>query len=373
MTELRRVVEDNWSRPLLTKRMVGASCEVFFDFEWKEVVGHGYPRFRGLQDLSLAIAERAKNVNHRPVIVLTTADDQPPFQEFFSSGTYIAAVRIDDFLETTVNHDRSALFFLNQLSRQGRQAPLSASLRALESAALEDVERTVETIVSEGGTSLLEALLRAAETGLQEQLASSDIATLSEMFAQNSDNLLARVADASRKATAIAEFDKLLTADAREQRFQSWFQRNAWVMGTTCVRILDDRRIDIENIADYVVESFDGFADVVEIKRPGLPFWASNKDHGNYVPHQELVKAITQAQNYQLELEREMDSVKTKRRLEGVPIAKPSSLLIHGRSADWDEEQFTAQRVLNAGLSNVSVLTYDQVLKRARALTGHDQ
>lgn len=352
--------------------MVGASCDLFFDFEWRGVIGHNHPRFHGLQDLSLAIKERARIFDHQPVIVLTTAEEEPPFQEFFSQGVYIAAVRIDDFLQTTVDHDRSALFFLNQLSlsRQSGLASLPVSLRALESATSEDIERTVETIISEGGTSLLEALLRSAEIGLQKQLLSSDIATLSEVFASNDATLLARVAETSRKAEAIRVFQGLLDADAAEQSFQNWFQANAWVMGTTCVRILDDRRIDVENIADYVVESLDGFADVVEIKRPGLPFWATTRDHGNYVPHQELVKAVTQAQNYQLELEREMDSGKTRRRLKDVPIAKPSSLLIHGRSADWDEEQLTAQRVLNAGLSNVSVLTYDQVLKRARALTG---
>ena len=43
------------------------------------------------------------------------------------------------------------------------------------------------------------------------------------------------------------------------------------------MRILDERTIDTENVADYLVEAYDGFLDIIEIKRPGggLRFWAA--------------------------------------------------------------------------------------------------
>jgi hypothetical protein len=46
------------------------------------------------------------------------------------------------------------------------------------------------------------------------------------------------------------------------------------------------------------------------------------------------------------------------------------SLLIHGRSNDWIDKEFKAQRLLNAGFTNLNVITYDQVLRRAKVIMG---
>jgi hypothetical protein len=48
-----------------------------------------------------------------------------------------------------------------------------------------------------------------------------------------------------------------------------WFAENDWVLGSDFVRVLDERAIDTENVADYLVEAYDGFLDIIEIKRPG--------------------------------------------------------------------------------------------------------
>jgi hypothetical protein len=85
-----------------------------------------------------------------------------------------------------------------------------------------------------------------------------------------------------------------------------------------------------------------------------------------------LVAAIIQAQNYQFELEGEISNLKTLERF-GIAIAKPSALLIHGRSYDWIDKQFEAQRLLNAGFTNLNVITYDQVLRRAEIMIGRNR
>ncbi len=167
-------------------------------------------------------------------------------------------------------------------------------------------------------------------------------------------------------------YETLLAADANEHNFQPWFQQNAWVLGSDCVRILNTRKIDLHNVADLLVESYDGHADVVELKRPGLGFWRTKKDHDNLVPHSQLLAAIVQAQKYQFALERRIDSIEARKDLQGKSIAKPSSLLIHGRSNDWTDEQFEAQRLLNAGFTSLRVVTYDQVLRRAKIIMGRN-
>lgn len=176
----------------------------------------------------------------------------------------------------------------------------------------------------------------------------------------------------ARRARAIDEFTAMLSEDRVEHDWQTWFQENDWVLGSEFVRVLDDRRIDVQNIADYLVEAYDGFLDLVEIKRPsgGLEFWAPTKDHGNYVPHSDLTKAITQASNYLFEVEREANSLKFLERTRGVRTIKPRCVLVFGRSANWNDEQHRACRIMNSTMHNLTVLTYDHVEKRARRMLG---
>jgi len=89
----------------------------------------------------------------------------------------------------------------------------------------------------------------------------------------------------------------MLNQDLHEHDWQKWFEHNDWILGSEFVKILDEREIDTDNIADYLMQAYDGFLDIIEIKRPakGLKFWADKKNHNNYIPSSELVKAITQA------------------------------------------------------------------------------
>lgn len=175
-----------------------------------------------------------------------------------------------------------------------------------------------------------------------------------------------------QRLRAIEEFEALLAADAREQAWQQWFTTNSWVLGTDFVRILEERTIDPDNVADYLVEAYDGFLDIVEIKRPGggLRFWASALDHGNHVPSHDLVKALTQASRYIYEVEREINSQKFFERVGEVRTVKPRCVLLFGRSDTWDDEQRRAYRILNASYHNLSIMTYDHVLSRAKRMLG---
>ena len=164
----------------------------------------------------------------------------------------------------------------------------------------------------------------------------------------------------------------MLSENLVENRWQEWFEENTWVLGSEFVRVLDERIIDTKNISDFLMEAYDGFLDIVEIKRPegGIDFWAAKLDHGNYVPSQNLVKAITQSAKYVNEVEREANSIKFLNRVDGVRTVKPRCILIYGRSEDWDREQVESYRRLNSGYHNLSILAYDHVLARAKRIAG---
>ena len=173
-----------------------------------------------------------------------------------------------------------------------------------------------------------------------------------------------------KKIAALEEYEASLAKDHPESYWQSWFSENKWLLGSDFAQIIDERRIDTENIADYIMKAFDGFVDLVEIKKPnGLPFWAGSKDHGNYVPSAELIKAITQCLNYLRAIEEEANSVKFVQKTKS-KVIKPRCILIYGRSDSWNDEQREAYRVLNAAYNQLSILTYDHLLVRAKNVLG---
>ena len=179
----------------------------------------------------------------------------------------------------------------------------------------------------------------------------------------------------AHRARAVREIEEMLSQDLREAPWQRWFQTNSWVLGSQFVRILEERHIDTQHISDFLMEAYDGFLDVVEIKRPegGLAFWAPALDHGNFVPSSDLTKAVSQASRYIYEVEREANSVKFLERVGGVKTVKPRCILVFGRSNDWTDKQTEAYRILNASYHNLTVLTYDHVVARARRIAGLEE
>jgi hypothetical protein len=176
----------------------------------------------------------------------------------------------------------------------------------------------------------------------------------------------------AKRIHAINEFEKMLVNDCREEAWQKWFEKNPWILGSDYVEILDERRIDTHNIADYLMKAYDGFLDIIEIKRTStdMVFWSNSLDHNNYVPSTFLIKAITQSLNYLYEIEREANNHKTLERLGYTKIVKPRCILIFGRSIEWNEEHFKAYRILNASYTSLTIMTYDQVLSRAKHILG---
>lgn len=161
---------------------------------------------------------------------------------------------------------------------------------------------------------------------------------------------------------------KLIEANAVEWEFQKWFEANLWVFQADAVTCLDDHRIDVKHFADLLFRSVDGCVDLVELKRPHAQCWRGTQDHGNWVPHWELTAALTQVWNYQKGLEKEMDRICTRERLQTAVILRPHATLILGRSNCWGPKHFEAQRLLNSSLHGVTVITFDQALERAERI-----
>ena len=72
------------------------------------------------------------------------------------------------------------------------------------------------------------------------------------------------------------------------------------------------------------------------------------------------------------EVEREADSHKFFQRVGGVRTIKPRCTLIYGRSGDWTTEQQEAFRILNSSYHNLTIMTFDHVIERAKRILGQN-
>lgn len=174
-----------------------------------------------------------------------------------------------------------------------------------------------------------------------------------------------KMIEISDRKKALEEFIKNYNEDVVEKTWQKWFEDNNWVLGTDFVKISDDRRIDVENISDFIAENLDGYIDVIEIKRAGesANFFEAKEDHGNLVPSSSLTKAITQLTNYLASLEKKANDIDVSKRLG--KILKPRGILIFGNSKSWSEKEYEAYRLLNSSLTNITIYTYNMIYKRA--------
>lgn len=174
-----------------------------------------------------------------------------------------------------------------------------------------------------------------------------------------------------RRKRSLDEFEENIDADNDERFWQEWFSKNKWFFGSDFSKILDERDIDVNHIADYIAKSNDGFVEIIEIKKPnGMNFWSSSPDHDNLVPSIALVKAITQCENYVYAIEQKINCIDFSERVDGVRIVKPKCLLVFGRSSDWTDKEKIAYRLLNSSLNHVYVITYDLLLERAKINLG---
>lgn len=174
-----------------------------------------------------------------------------------------------------------------------------------------------------------------------------------------------KIIELSDRKKAIEQFRENFQQNATENVWQKWFEENSWVLGTDFVRTSADRRINVNNISDFIVENIDGFVDVIEIKRPSesMIFFENKEDHGNLIQSRELTKALTQLSNYLVELEKKSNDIDTTKRIG--KILKPRGILIFGNSRTWTDKEFSAFRILNSSLSNITVYTYNMILHRA--------
>ena len=150
-----------------------------------------------------------------------------------------------------------------------------------------------------------------------------------------------------------------------EEVWQKFFTKNDWILGQNIISLADSRSLDEHNTTDIPYRSIDGFLDIIELKLPSVDLWSQSDNSIS----SKLTKAIMQCMRYERAAEKKSNDNDKIREL-GCEIVKPRLTLVIGRSNNWSDQQKESFRLLNSSLTNISILTYDHVLLRAKRLVG---
>ncbi len=203
-----------------------------------------------------------------------------------------------------------------------------------------------------------------------------DLMTSGQLTTEAVDNLAAAAQHAKYKA-ALAELAGMVsgapakakkgggTGPFNEHVYQKWFEDHTWVFGTEYIRRIDFRAIDPHATLDFILETADGYFDVLELKTPHVPVLVYDASHKTWYWSTDVAKVIAQAAKYLNAIERSADRIY---RDEKVAIVRPRVRVVIGRSQGWNEEQREAFRRLSATLHGIDLLTFDHVMVRAQQL-----
>src|SRR3989339_992037 len=100
-------------------------------------------------------------------------------------------------------------------------------------------------------------------------------------------NLYASIKHIKNKQ-ALDKLNELIKEQVNENEFQNWININTWVFGTEYIKKYDTRKIGIHSQADFIVESLDGFTDLVELKKSDFKLFEKDTSRNCYYPSKDL-------------------------------------------------------------------------------------
>lgn len=190
---------------------------------------------------------------------------------------------------------------------------------------------------------------------------------LAKAKSEDINHLYASVKHA-KNIKATDEFSVLLDDGKKELKLHSWVKDNTWVFGVEYIKFLDKSKIGIHSDSDFIVESLDGYADLIELKQSEFKLFNYDKDHDSYYQTSELSKAVGQSIKYLKVME---DSRLILKEEDGLNVLKPRIKIVIGRSSEMDDKEKEALRLLNDSLHNIEIMTYDEIKTRAERLNEH--
>jgi hypothetical protein len=182
--------------------------------------------------------------------------------------------------------------------------------------------------------------------------------------------LLDRIRDAREAAKGYAAL--LNDPKATETALQTYIEGSPWLVGLDYLRVRPRVTIPRGQL-DFILERFDGFLDLLELKSPtdeiisagsqplvGIPPSASN-----FALSRQLANALAQVHVYRDQLTTDTDLME---RLYGLRNSRnPRVIIVIGKMASLSPEKARVVEQLNLSLNRVEIVPYDVLGRRAEA------
>lgn len=387
---------------------------VFYDFRWRDLFPDERTQFKRGQALARTVIEKCPE-GLKPALLLTRRTDVE--QGFRKTPTYLVfVVNIDEWRTTAENPAYS--YLADHLAVDPQELKEFADLselgdpekvRAFVSRQL-DVEQVAEWLGEDASRlqRLTEIVDLGASPGVSVTQALDAIGALGQLSTDELQTLTAfvvRLTDADQRADLfrgatqdeagrrvaglvlrerledrvsdarddLAEYQELLAADmTTETDMQRFLADHPLLFGLEYASIRPQTG-GPSGAMDFVLERFDGYNDLVELKGPGDKIIKAPSQKAqagvpsphNYKLSSGLSQALAQAMAYRDRLTRFGSAAEE---LHGIPNPRePRLLIVLGRLSSLETHQRHVLQELNRSLHRAEVIPYDLIAARAEA------
>lgn len=253
------------------------------------------------------------------------------------------AKKSSKFIETTDE--------INLIIEQLKESDLQTILQLLEK--FESSEK-IKGLLS----SLNELEIENLHGAYHHKLMTSEIANLQKLIElEVSSNIIEEI----KNHPELLKY----SAGQPEKIFQNWIESNLWVFGIDYIRKHDERKIALFSEGDLLMETVDGFLDLIELKRPKHELLKFDNSHKCHYPHPDLSIVIGQSLFYLQKLSEYKLIIQEEYKLK---IVMPRIKIIVGRNNGFIEEQKACLRMLNTNLNAIQIITYDDLITFGKLL-----
>lgn len=405
----------DWDPPLT--HFVGspthlAGIDVYHDFDWHSLVGHTRRQFINGQSLA-RVARLHCPQDKIPALVLTTKDVQP--HPHVTDTHFFFIVNMPEALAATGNAAESlyARYLESEITRYAKFEELASNPEMIE--AVLSVERVAEWLREdeERRAQLQQALgaqepdapeldvgdlVRALRALMDSDLDANALSEVAAAFGPDVDRerriellramtqdpegryatgevLAERTADRIADArAAMAAYEALLAdPNIHETPMQEFIEKNLWLLGLDYAKMIPQQRL-LSGTMDFILERFDGFQDVLELKDPqdpiiivnAQPETAAAPPPSAYSLSPALALALGQVHSYRDRLTRHAEATED---LLGLRLSRdPWLTIVIGRADQLAPHSKRVLSELNKSLHRVEVVPYDVLAKRADAV-----
>jgi Domain of unknown function (DUF4263) len=169
------------------------------------------------------------------------------------------------------------------------------------------------------------------------------------------------------------EMKKQMATDQSEAFWRKFLRENILYIQRGYLELVPKADLGISGVTcpNFLLVTYDGYLDILEIKTPFTPLLAYDEERKTHVWNVGIADAVARLENYLESISALGDHIRQKVKSgHGIelPAIKPRGIICAGNSAQLkgDRSSQTDFQLLNQELYNVNVVTYDELLTRLR-------